>query len=814
MRQIIVLRNAFAVSQSNQKVRELIALTIILKELPKSVDEMPEQPIKPQNNQPTKQPRREKSERSSLQKLTTGIKTTVKVGFYTTLAAAALFLAEQNNGFIEHYVGNEMRTAERRSEITGKTAQAGSGKVKTFTAFGMQYPNLEQKLSEATAVTTDENDIIIKDKKGNVLAEKIQLEKYVTLDNIAKNMQWAIIAAEDVRFYRHAGIDHGSTIAALYHNLTQKNKRMRGASTISIQLADQLLPDKSDEIETKKQEWSYALLIENTLKKDKILEYYLNTVQFGYSRREKQEIKGIQAAAKYYFGKDAKELSLTESVILSSMINLPTVYGTKTYTDLIYDNIEKEKSKNFQRLLTRASYVLNRLKVVAEVYKNTGITEQQWFAVKKDLNYEKINFHENSKYAIMPEAYEYVDAALDRVIPLLNTSNTKNTRVEIEVGMDSDLQRYARGVFTEHRDNLRKQLKKQKFKHPELISGSIVVLDLATDNVLALVGNEGVDKEDYLNRAVIKYLSPGSSVKPFVLAAALDHGYTLDTTFVDEKKTYKIPKGRSFTSYTPQNFGDFSNKAMTLHDALVSSTNSIFIALTGDLLTNYGAEDFRKSLQKFGLPLKEAYLSSGIGAFPVTLLDLAGAYAALEKKCTAVKYLNGAAGAASAASAASAAIDDKKEMNGDINLKLFTTVNAAGVVYEEKPASTEAACSPETQQTLDTILQEVVVANIHKNGYMEKMNAKYPLRGKTGTARANIVFVAYQPELQKLVAVAFASDNSDISGKFPHNIVAAQYAAPAALEIMTYLAERADGKDAPQKVFSITKTRRSRLSVD
>lgn len=719
---------------------------------------------------PDSQPERSKVKKTPLQR----IKTICKTSFYASLAAAGLYIAELNNGFIEQSIGNKLVAAEANAVAHHKNTT-------TFTLSNMQFPTLESKLAELSETKRQPQkkyDLIVKDKQGNLLAEQINLEKYVTLDEVSPEMCWAMVAAEDMRFYQHHGIDHGSTLSAVYHNVQQKGERVRGASTISIQLADQWLADKADWKETKKQEWSYALFLEQRLSKDKILELYLNTVNFGYSRRDKQEIKGVHAAAKYYFNKKPSALSLTESAVLAAMVNLPTTYGTKMYNDVVYSKKTKEDSANFARMLQRTTYVLNKMARLADVYPQTGISKPALLSSMKDINYVKIPFHENGRYAILPEAYEYVDALLDRAVPAIaeHASNGANMgEVNISATIDLSLQQRVRGILLKHRDLLRSKLEKYKsFKHPELVSGAAVVIDLASNDVLALVGGDGIVQGDFLNRATLQYLNPGSSVKPFVLAAALDQGYTLETAFADVQKTYAIPYGSKVKKYTPKNYHGFSGKLVSLHEGLVESKNSIFIALVDDIFNNYGEDVLLHSLQNFGFSLSEVYLSSAIGSFPASLLDIAGAYAVLAEDCTKVSYVAGDV--------------------ADNNMRFFSAVKTQTSLYEPKPEVQQRACLPDTFTAIDSTLLDVVAGNVAGHPYVKKYQAMYPARGKTGTALNNIVYVAYQPDLGKLVAVAFASDDPEKTGKLPHSIIAAAYAAPAALDVMQYFAEQRQKK--------------------
>ena len=678
----------------------------------------------------------------------------LKKSLLTVAALATLYLAEQNNGYIEHGIGSHL---QNRQEVALETEET------SFTAFGMQFPTLEQRLKEGTAIVTEENDIIIKDRKGNILAEKLHLERYTALDKISPEMQWAMVAAEDLRFYQHNGIDHGSTLSALWRNATNDgSKRRRGASTLSIQLADMLLEDQPTWKETKKHEWSYALLIEEQKTKQEILESYLNTAVFGHSRREKKDIKGIRAASRYYFNKEPIELDLTESVVLASMVNHPSAYGTRMYSDIIFNKKDKEESRSFQRMLDRAGYILETLDVMKTIYGDDILPEEAITTAKRKIRYGKVHLHKNGRYAVARDVSEYVDVTLDRVALLVEEHGIQESTVEVTATIDRDFQHFVRDMFMKHKERIRTRLEKDdSFKNPEQISGSIVVIDTKTDDVLAIVGGAGIQNGDYMNRAIIPYINPGSTVKPFMLAIGLDRGYTKDSTFVDEKRTYEIKQGRRTVSYTPRNYDSFTGRSWTLHDALVASKNSVFLALTDEMLTTYGEGEMREQMQEFGFPLEYFHLSSALGTFPVSTMDIAGAYSTLANECV-----------------------PREHVGGEKNRRYTSSVTVDGSALEISSEAGGRACDQFTAWEIDASLADVVEGN----RYTGTTNTVFPVRGKTGTAPYNIVFAGYQPELEKLVVVSFASDNPTITGKLPREVTGGGYAAPAAMDIFDYLA--------------------------
>lgn len=151
--------------------------------------------------------------------------------------------------------------------------------------------------------------------------EKIkQEENYTQLNNISTNFINAIIAIEDHRFYTHKGIDLISVIKAILTDLKQ-NDIITGGSSITQQLAKNMYFDQEKEFKRKVAEIFIVSYLEDNLTKDEILEIYLNTIYYGNG------YYGIGNAAKGYFNKEPKDLTLNEATILAGMPKAPSIYS-------------------------------------------------------------------------------------------------------------------------------------------------------------------------------------------------------------------------------------------------------------------------------------------------------------------------------------------------------------------------------------------------------------------------------------------------------------------------------------------------------
>jgi monofunctional biosynthetic peptidoglycan transglycosylase len=142
-------------------------------------------------------------------------------------------------------------------------------------------------------------------------------QRFVPLDSIAKTLQNSVIAAEDDGFYTHPGIDIEAILKAAEYN-RDRNKIMRGASTITQQLAKNLFLDNEKKFTRKIQELGYTLLLEKYLSKERILELYLNYAQWG------ENIFGCEAASEEYFRKSCARLTLSEASRLAATLAMPS----------------------------------------------------------------------------------------------------------------------------------------------------------------------------------------------------------------------------------------------------------------------------------------------------------------------------------------------------------------------------------------------------------------------------------------------------------------------------------------------------------
>jgi penicillin-binding protein 1A len=287
------------------------------------------------------------------------------------------------------------------------------------------------KLKEQAMLTMT----VVLDQKGERFAdigEPIRRRTWVPLANIPKLVRAAFVAAEDKRFFEHGGVDERGMIRALVGNLADPG-RPQGGSTITQQVAKNLLVGGGVTFERKLREIVLASRIEQTYSKDQILEIYLNSIYFG------RGVWGIEMAAKSYFNKPAKELSLAEGAMLAALIKGPAYFNPDRYP---------------QRVQGRLRYVLQRMAEDGAI-----TTPEMQKALAQQLAIVEPH-RRNSGFAFL----DYVvreSGELGRVRSLAETAYTIRTTVH------PDLQVAAESALQEGLSRYERQYGRYEFKGPE-----------------------------------------------------------------------------------------------------------------------------------------------------------------------------------------------------------------------------------------------------------------------------------------------------------------------------------------------------------
>lgn len=382
----------------------------------------------------------------------------------------------------------------------------------------------------------------------------------------------AVMAIEDRRFYSHFGVDPLGLARAMWVNLRAR-RFAQGGSTITQQLAKNLFltPDKT--IRRKVQEAMLALVIEWRHDKDEILSAYLNRVYYGSGAY------GIDSAARTYFGKRAKDLTLWESAVLAGLLKAPSRYSPATNPKLARD---------------RARVVVNAMGEAGFIGKAQR---------DQEIKHGKIELAGSREAGDLNRYYA------DWIINQIDSFVANNDRdIVVRTTLDIGLQKLAEQKVDAHVAALK----------PEDKTMQTAVVTLAKDGaVLAMIG--GTDyTESQFNRATQAFRQPGSSFKPFVYLAALEAGYDPDTLIEDAP----ISTGK----YRPKNHDGKYYGMVTMADALALSLNTATIRI----LEQVGVSKLIDVARRLGFTQRVApELASGLGASEATLIEMTNSYAVI-----------------------------------------------------------------------------------------------------------------------------------------------------------------------------------------
>lgn len=420
----------------------------------------------------------------------------------------------------------------------------------------------------------------ILDAKGELIAFISQENRLpVTLENVSPYMKQAIIAIEDSRFYSHHGIDPVGMARALYRNINARGV-VEGGSTITQQLAKNLYLDPRRTVGRKLEELALAVQLERKYTKNEILSMYLNEIYFG------QGAYGIEAAARTYFNKPAKDLGLAESAMLAGIPGAPGIFSP---------SVDPAAARKRQVI------VLDRMAMLGMIDEKKAEQAKQQF-----LQPAKAPAQIMSAPYFTSEIIRQLEQKYQDNLELLYAGG-----LTIYTTLDINMQTAAEKAFA---DGMRE-------KAPEL-NGALVAVEPKTGRIKAMVGGKDYSKSQF-NRALAR-MQPGSAFKPFLYAAAIDRGYTAGAAITCEQVSFN-QGGES--PYQPKDFqGSYHNRPFTLKEALFTSDNVVAVRLN-DMVGPSAAASYAR---RMGIesPLKPV-LSLPLGTSEVTPLEMAGAYSTL-----------------------------------------------------------------------------------------------------------------------------------------------------------------------------------------
>lgn len=419
-------------------------------------------------------------------------------------------------------------------------------------------------------------------------AVKAGQQQTLTYQDIPPVLVQAILSIEDRRFFEHNGIDIWGIGRAIINASTSGSRRFRqGGSTITQQLVKNtyLTPEKT--LRRKFNEAIIAMALENRLSKQDIFALYCNEVYLG--QRSGVGVRGVAQAARVFFGKDLKDLSLDEAATIAGMIQSPARYAPDRHP-------ENARAR--------------RDDVIAAMIRDGAINSDQG-QMARALPVEVTAF-QGAGNEMAPYYIDSVNRALEESAAGLEPDTEQVLRVQTTI--DPDLQKAAEHALVRQLETLGKTS-----KAGVLPQGAMVALDPHTGQVLAMVGGRSY-AESQLNRATDAKRQPGSVFKPFVYAAALEAGISPLSTYSDTPQTFQYGNA----TYSPDNYGkSYSRHDVLMRDGLVRSLNVV----TVNLAMQTGLANVAATAAKFGLPRPAPYPAMALGTTEVTPLQVAAAYA-------------------------------------------------------------------------------------------------------------------------------------------------------------------------------------------
>ncbi|HUP87367.1 MAG TPA: transglycosylase domain-containing protein [Acidimicrobiales bacterium] len=506
----------------------------------------------------------------------------------------------------------------------------------------------------------------------------------------------AIVATEDRNFFTHGGIDPIGVVRATWADVRGRN--LQGGSTLTQQYVKQTFLDtKERTIVRKLREASLAIKVERRYRKDEILERYLNTVYFG------RGAYGVQAAARAYFDKDVADLDVGEAALLAGLIRSPET---------------AEPSRNMKAAVRRRHLALRAM-------RRTGrITERQLDAAERvALDTAVVGRGELESDVVRPDSTGYfVEFVRAELVRRYGEEVTYQRGLRVKTTLDLGLQAQAFDAVY------------QTLDRPDTDpAGALVSID-SEGRVVAMVGGRnytGVGRSAKVNLAVGHEgggsgRQAGSTFKPFVLAAVVKAGFTVQSTF-SGPPSIVLPKADNGRDYTVENYekSDYGS-GLSLIEATANSVNTAYVQAQ----LAVGAGKVVALAKEAGIRSElEPNASLVLGTEEVSVLELASAYSTFADR----------------------------GVHLDPRTILEVRRGDGTVIEPERPAASTRVMDREDADVVNHVLRQVVERGSGTNAKIGK-----PVAGKTGTTQdfGDAWFVGYTPKLTTAVWMGYADGNT------------------------------------------------------
>ena len=550
-------------------------------------------------------------------------------------------------------------------------------------------------------VTRDGRAVAVATLEGEVLAGGADRpgEDYrpLRLAETPRTLIDAVLAAEDRRFFEHGPVDPLGLMRAAWANL-RSGRIAQGGSTITQQLIKIRLLTPHRTAVRKLQEAWLAMLVEFRYSKNQILEAYLNEVYLG--QRGPLMIRGVGAASRAYFGKEAHQLTTGEAAVIAAMLRAPNTYSPA---------------------LNPARARKGRDAVLAQMHQLAKLDDAEYERARREP------VRVSGSPAFGQDAPYFADAARQELEQRFDDAALRGKEgVSIFTTLDRSLQRFAETAVAQGLDRLETRVPRlRRAGDSGPLQAALVALDPATGEIRAMVGGRDYRTSQF-NRAVMARRQPGSAFKPFVYAAALSprNGrprFTAASIIEDSPLTIQV----SGKPWTPRNYEDRYEGPVTLQRALEQSLNSATVRVAQTV----GLEEVVQTAHAFGFGDNLAPVPAvALGAFEVTPIELGRAYLAFAN-----------AGVRPSAITAVRAV----YQGGDAR---------APAVEQDPPVR---VVSPAEAYVMTTFLQGVIRSGTAASA--QALGISVEMAGKTGTTNEgrDAWFIGYSSRLLAVVWVGF-----------------------------------------------------------
>ena len=615
----------------------------------------------------------------------------------------------------------------------------------TLSAESTTFDLAKLEQMESASVIVDRNDKIF----GQIYVENRETVPY---DHLPRDLVNAVVAIEDNKFYQHRGYDLGGIIRAALKNFTAGHVR-QGASTITQQLARNSFALKERTFKRKLLEVFLSRRIEERFGKQKIMELYLNRIYFGGG------LYGAEAASRGYFGKPAREMTLTESATLAGLIKSPNKLSPWG------DRVASREARNV---------VLGRMRDLGFITPDKCAAAQN-----EDVGIGNRQSAQGQTYA--------VDYVRQQVIAAVGWDRAMNEGFRIHTTIDAELQKVAEDSLRTHLDqaeqhpgyshptyadyatrfkNAKKIAVPNASAAPDYLQGAVIALDNLSGGILALVGGRDFEHNQF-DRALQAKRPAGTAIKPFVYAAAFEKGMfpgsVIEDSALDNRAVMIGGTTGILGEWGPEREDNRYEGPITARQALAKSKNAATIRLG----MNAGVDSVVQLCKNAGIrsPLRQ-YPSTFLGSSEMTLAELALAYTI---------FPNGGSRAN-----APHILDRIEEKDGTI------------VWQAPEAKARQNVVKPETAYEVHSCLVDALQTGTGSAAQKTFGLKEFPAAGKTGTAYdfTDAIFAGYDSALTCAVWAGFDKPQKIYRGAFGSEI-----ALPVWVDIMNASIARYVPKD-------------------